>query len=130
MPVTTVLADGIEPGLWKVTTRVESGGVIGPPRETRTCLTPEQTRDLAATFSPISRTINSECAPIERSLVNNRLKWQLVCKGQIDMELTGDFVFEPPHRYSATIQTKATMPGSPTVASRNVLEAERISQCE
>jgi len=40
-------ADGIEPGLWKITTRVETGGVVGPPRESGKCLTAEETRDLA-----------------------------------------------------------------------------------
>ena len=40
-------ADGIEPGLWKITTRIETNGVLGPPHETQKCLTAEQTRDVA-----------------------------------------------------------------------------------
>ena len=39
-------ADGIAPGLWRVITRTETGGVIGPPHESSKCLTPEQTGDL------------------------------------------------------------------------------------
>ena len=45
--VTVAMADGIDPGLWKVITRTETGGVIGPPHESLKCLTADQTRDLS-----------------------------------------------------------------------------------
>jgi uncharacterized protein DUF3617 len=127
--VSTALADEIEPGLWKITTRTETGGVIGPPHESSKCLTPEQTHDLATTFSPVPSTVNSVCAPIERSLNGQRLSWRLVCKGQLDMELTGDFNFDSPHHYSATVRTKASMAGMQMVDSQNTLEAEWLSEC-
>ncbi len=123
------LADGIEPGLWKITTRTETGGVIGPPHESSKCLTPEETHNLATTFSPVSGTINSVCAPIERSLNGPRLSWRLTCKGQLDMELTGDFNFDSPHHYTGTVRTKAVIAGMPMVDSQNTLEAEWVSEC-
>jgi hypothetical protein len=122
-------ADGIDPGLWRVTTRTETGGVIGPPHESSKCLTPEQTHDLANTFSMVPTTINSDCAPIERSLTGQRLSWRLVCKGQINMELTGEFNFDSPHHYSGTVRTKASMAGMPMVDSQNTVEAEWVSEC-
>jgi hypothetical protein len=126
---TVALADGIEPGLWKITSRTETGGVIGPPHESSKCLTPEETRDLPTTFSPIPRTINSVCAPIERSFTGEKLTWRLVCKGQLNMELTGEFNFDSPHHYTATMQTKAEMAGMIMVDSQNTLEAEWVSAC-
>jgi hypothetical protein len=126
----TVFADGIEPGLWRITSQVESNGVLAPPQVSAKCLTPEHTRDLATTFSPIPRTINSECAPIERSLVGPRLSWKLVCKGQLDMELTGDFVFDNPRHYSAKVRTKSSMGGVSMVDMQHTLDAERVSECE
>src|SRR6185369_5250244 len=60
-------ADGIEPGLWKIISRIESNGAVSPSRESAKCFTAEQARDLVATFSPEMRTINSECAPLESS---------------------------------------------------------------
>jgi hypothetical protein len=128
--ISDVLADGIEPGLWKITTRAEANGVAAPPRESTRCLTAEQTKDLAATFSPVAQTINSECAPIERSLIGGKLSWNLVCKGQLDMELTGDFHFDSPRRYTATVRTKAKMGGMPMANSVNSIEAQWISACE
>ena len=44
---------------------------IGPPHQSTKCLTSEQTQDLATTFSPVATTVNSECAPMERSLVGH-----------------------------------------------------------
>jgi hypothetical protein len=122
-------AGGIEPGLWKVTTRTETGGVIGPPHESSKCLTSEQTADLATTFSPVAGTVNSVCAPIEHSLNGPRLSWRLVCKGQLDMELTGDFNFDTPHHYSGTVRTKAAMAGMQMVDSQNTLEGEWVAAC-
>lgn len=122
-------ADGIEPGLWKIVTRTEVGGVAGSSRESARCLTAEQTGDLATTFSPVAGTINSECAPIERSLAGGKLTWRLVCKGQLNMELTGEFNFDTPHHYSATVRTQAGIAGMPATHSQSMVEAEWVSQC-
>ena len=122
-------ADGIDPGLWKVITRTETGGVIGPPHESAKCLTAEQTNDLTTTFTPVPTTINSVCAPLEHTLEADKLTWRLTCKGQLDMELTGEFVFDSPHHYSATVRTKAAMAGMQMVDSRNMLEGQWVSEC-
>jgi hypothetical protein len=122
-------ADGIAPGLWRVITRTETGGVIGPPHESSKCLTPEQTGDLATTFSPVAGTINSVCAPIERNLSGGKLTWRLVCKGQLNMELTGEFTFDDQHHYTGIVHTKAEMAGMPMVDSRNTLEGQWASEC-
>jgi hypothetical protein len=122
-------ADGIEPGLWKITSRTATGGVIGPPHESSRCLTAEQARDLATTFSPVSRTENSVCAPLERSFNGQRLSWKLVCKGQLDMEVTGDFDFDDAHHYTAKTQTKAAMAGQTMIDSQDTLEAQWVSAC-
>lgn len=125
----TVLADGIEPGLWQVISRTQTGGVIGPPHESSKCLTPQDVADLATTFSPVSRTVNSTCAPIERSLADSRLTWRLTCKGQLDMELTGEFNFDSPRHYTATVQSKAAMAGVPMIDSQENIEARWLSAC-
>ena len=123
------MADGIDPGLWKVITRTETGGVIGPPHESLKCLTADQTRDLTTTFTPVPNTVNSVCAPIEHDLTGDKLTWRLTCKGQLDMELTGEFTFDSPHHYSATVRTKAQMGGMTMVDSGNTLEGQWVSEC-
>jgi len=122
-------AGGIDPGLWKITSRTATGGVIGPPHESSKCLTAYQAHDLATTFSPIPSTINSVCAPIERSLDGQRLTWRLTCKGQLDMELNGEFNFDSSRHYTATVRTKAAVGEMQMVDSQDTLEAQWVSEC-
>ena len=129
LAATAVLADGIDPGLWRIISRTQTGGVIGPPHESSKCLTAEETRDLGASFSPIPRTINSVCAPIERTLNGPLLNWRLVCKGQLDMELSGEFNFDSRHHYIGIVRTKAEMAGMPMVNSQDTIEGQWVSEC-
>jgi len=123
------LAEGIEPGLWKITGHSESDGIAAPPHESSKCLTAVDTSDLAVTFSPIPSTINSVCAPIERSLNGPLLTWHLVCKGQLNIDLSGKFDFDNPHHYTGTVRTRAAMPGMPMVDSQNTIEGQWVSPC-
>jgi len=122
-------ADGIEPGLWKIISRIESNGAVSPSRESAKCFTAEQARDLVATFSPAPRMINSECAPLESSLDGDRLKWKLTCKGQLDMEVTGDYKFRDQHQYAGIVRTMTAMAGQPMSDTVTTLYAERVSDC-
>ncbi len=130
LAASAAFADGIEPGLWKITSRAENGGIISPPHESSKCLTADQTNDLATAFSPVATTINSDCAPMERSLKGRLLAWHLVCKGQINMDLSGEFNFDGPHHYSGTVHTKAEMPGMPPVDSKTTIEGQWVSACQ
>jgi hypothetical protein len=127
--ISTACAGGIEPGLWTIIDRVDNGGVSSPPHVSSKCLTAEQTDDLAATFSPVATTINSDCAPMERNLKGPELTWHLVCKGQLNMELTGQFNFDNPHHYTGTVHTKGEMPAMPPVDSENTIEGYWVAAC-
>lgn len=129
LSASTVIADGIEAGLWKITTTVENAGMSAPPHQSSKCLTAKDVADLPATFSPIASTINSTCAPMQRSFDGKTLKWHLVCKGELDMELTGAFNFDSPHHYTGTVQSRASMAGQPMPNSKNSVEAEWVSAC-
>jgi hypothetical protein len=126
---TAAYADGIAPGLWTIIDRIENGGTTSPPHISSKCLTSDQTDDLAATFSPVSATVNSDCAPIERSLKGPLLTWHLVCKGQINMDLSGQFNFDSPHHYTGTVHTKAELPGTPAVDTLNTVEGHWVAAC-
>lgn len=123
------MAGGIDAGLWKITTTVETGGMTRPPRQSAKCLTAEQVADLPATFSPLASTINSTCEPIQRSFDGKKLAWHLVCKGQLDMELTGAFNFDSAHHYTGTVESKASMAGQPIPGSKNTVEGQWVSAC-
>lgn len=129
LAATALHADGIEPGLWKIINRTVTGGVIGPPHVSSKCLTAADTKDLAVTFSPVPKTINSVCAPIDRELNGPHLNWHIVCKGQLNMELSGEFNFDSAHHYSGTVRTKADMAGTPMVDTQNDIEGQWLSAC-
>lgn len=124
-----VFADGIAPGLWKVTTTTILNGMPTPPQQKNRCLTQEQAADPAKTFSPEYSTINSECQRTEYQADGQKLSWRLQCKGQLDMDVAADFLFDNPKRYSAAIVTRSAMGGRPMMSSSAAIEGEHIGDC-
>ena len=129
LAASVAFADGVAAGLWKITTVIETGGRAGAPRETSKCLTADQVADLAATFSPVANTINSTCEPMTRNFDGKKLTWHLVCKGQLDMELTGEFNFDSSHHYTGAVQSTASMGGQEMPGSKNTVEGTWVSAC-
>lgn len=123
-------AQELHAGLWKVVTTPEINGVTGPDQETMRCLTADDVKSIEATFSPNSRTTNSTCETIEHELSPQRLKWRLQCRGQIDMDVAGEFVFATPEHYTATITTQASMLGKQIQHSRAIIAAQRVGTCQ
>jgi Protein of unknown function (DUF3617) len=127
--LSVALAAGPRTGLWKIITRAEINGVSGPDQESTRCLTDEDVNNLEATFSPNSRTTNSSCENTEHNAAPDRVSWRLRCTGQIDMDVAGEFVFDAPEHYSATITTHTSMLGREVQNSRAVIDAQRVGAC-
>jgi hypothetical protein len=123
-------ADGLQPGLWRILSRPVIDGVAGREQQNTRCLTPADVADLEKTFSPVGRTINSTCEMIEHELTPQRLKWRLQCTGQLDMDLEGEFLFDAPEHYSATVTTASSMAGRRLQAGRMTIEGQRIGECQ
>jgi len=121
LAVSVAFAEGIAPGLWRI--------VIGPPHESSRCLTTEEAQDVAATFAPPAGAENSSCTPIEHSLNGQKLTWRVTCRGQLAMEETGEFNFDSPRHYTATMRTRAAVSGKTMIDSQDMLEGQWISEC-
>lgn len=121
-------SERIEPGLWRVTTRLVMNGAPMPVEVKNRCLSPEQTGDLTKTFSPEVASVNTECKS-DQSVQGGRLKWHMQCRGQIDIDVTGDFTFDSATHYSATIATKAFMAGQKVADSSAAIEGEHAGAC-
>src|SRR6266853_1988604 len=93
------------------------------------CLSPEQAGDTAATFSPEYRTVNSGCERVEFNSSPTALRWRIRCTGQLDMDVAGDFAFDTPKHYSATIVSKGAMAGREVVNTTVSIEGEHIGDC-
>jgi hypothetical protein len=120
----------IEPGQWKVTAATTMNGAAAPPQGKARCLTPEQVGDVAKTFGPMSGTVNSTCEPAEFETTGRTLKWRLQCRGQLDMDVSGNFNFDTPAHYTATIISKGRMAGALISDVKTELEGERVGDCQ
>jgi hypothetical protein len=123
-------ADGLRAGQWQTVQTPEINGVVGPAQRGTRCLTPEAVADLDKTFSPVSRTTNSTCERVEHESTPQRLKWRLQCAGQIDMDVAGEFTFDSPEHYSATITARSFMQGRLMQSVRTSIEGERVGECQ
>src|SRR6266849_6020044 len=108
-------ADGIAPGEWKLTETMVMNGNKTPVQTRTRCLSREQAGDTAATFSPEYRTVNSGCERVEFNSSATALRWRMRCTGQLDMDVAGDFTFDTPRHYTATIVSKGAMAGREVV---------------
>ena len=91
--VPATAADGIQPGLWKITTTVLNNGAQMPPQTKPRCLTAEQAGDLAGTFSPRFGGVNATCQRMEYTKTDQKLTWRLECRGQFNMDSAAAFTF-------------------------------------
>jgi hypothetical protein len=123
-------SDGLQAGLWSVRQSPVINDMTGPIQQNLRCLTPEAVADLDKTFSPVSRTTNSACERVEHESTPQRLKWRLQCTGQLDMDVAGEFIFETPQKYTATVTTEATMAGRLMQKSQVTIEAQWIGECQ
>ena len=123
-------AEGLRPGLWRILTHPVIDGVAGREQQNTRCLMPADVADLEKTFSPVGQTVNSTCEMVEHELTPERLKWHLQCTGQLDMDLTGDFLFDAPEHYSATVTTASSMLGRQLQAGRMTVEGQRVGECQ
>ena len=122
-------ADGIAPGEWKLTETVVMNGQAMPTQMRGRCLSPQQASDTAATFSPEYRTVNSGCERVEFSSTATALRWRIQCTGQMDMDVSGDFVFDTPNHYTGKIVSKGAIAGREVVNSSVAIEGEHVGDC-
>ncbi len=122
-------ADGIAPGEWKITETIIMNGSKAAPQVRSRCLSPEQAGDTAKTFSPEYRTVNSGCERAEFNATTTSLRWRMLCTGQMDMDVAGDFSFDSPTHYTATIVSKGAIGGREFVNTSVAIEAEHVGEC-
>ncbi len=123
-------ADGIEPGLWQMRETVIMNGAATPSQVRTRCLSTEQAGDTAATFTPEYKTPGANCDRAEFQSTATKLKWRMLCKGQMEMDVSGDFTFDSPKHYTATIQSKGTMGGREVVNTSVAIEGEHQGECQ
>jgi len=121
--------DMIEPGQWKVTTATTVNGVVQPAPEKMRCISPDQAADVVKTFGPVSGTVNSTCEAPHTEMTGRVLKWRLQCRGTLDLDVEGEFNFDAPRHYTATVISKGRMGGQLVSDVKSQLEGARVGDC-
>jgi hypothetical protein len=131
VPAVSVAAENsIEPGMWKVTSNTRMNGATAQPQVKLRCLSPDQASDVGTTFGPESATVNSSCERTDYQATGRTLKWRVQCKGQLDMDISGDFNFDSPLHYHGTVASKGWMAGALISDVKVELEGEHVSECQ
>jgi len=128
--VPLMAADGIAPGLWKITTMALNNGMKLPPQTNTRCLTAEQANDLADTFSPRFGGMNTTCQQTQYAKSEQKLTWRLECRGQFNMDSAAEFTFFSPLRYTAVISTKGWIGDQQISDAQMTLEGEYVGACQ
>jgi hypothetical protein len=128
--VPVIAADGIQPGLWKITTVAVNNGMKMPPQTNERCLTAEQANDLADTFSPRFGGMNTTCQRAQYAKTEQKLTWRLECRGQFNMDSAAEFTFFSPLRYTAVISTKGWIGDQQLSDTQVTLEGEYVGACQ
>jgi uncharacterized protein DUF3617 len=120
----------LQPGLWEVSGKKESNGVI-TQRPTRTqCITPEKAKEVSSRTSielSVSRGGES-CKTVDSKKTDTGITWRMQCAGLITAEQTGSVVLDSPHHYTILFKTTATV-GRRTLTSTLTTEGRRIGEC-
>jgi len=122
-------ADGIQAGLWRVINKPVINGTAGQTQQNMRCLTAADVADLDKTFSPVSRTVNSECERVEHEFTPQRLKWRLQCRGQLDMDVAGEFIFDASDHYTGLVTARSSMGGQLMQDVRTQIEGQWTGEC-
>ena len=72
----------------------------------------------------------STCEQTEYEATGRTLNWRLQCRGQLDVDVAGNFNFDSPSHYTATVTSKGRMAGALISDVKTELEGERVSDCQ
>jgi hypothetical protein len=122
-------AEAPEPGLWRITTRTESGAGEKPARERTHCLTPEEARTFVANapFEMTSKGVT--CRSLDSEVTDNGQVLRLKCSGNGGaFDASARYVLHDSRRY--TLMLHAFSPLAPTaMAATTTIEAQRLGDC-
>src|SRR5262249_60572091 len=111
------------------TVAVNNSMGLRPRRHTR-CLRDEQANDRADTYSPRFGGMNTTCQRTQYAKSEQKLTWQLECRGQFNMDSAAEFTFASPLRYTAVISTKGWIGDQQLSDTQVTLEGEYVGACQ
>jgi len=121
-------ADGPRSGLWQIVSKAVMQGSAMPDQTKTRCLTTDDLQDIEKTFMPRYGTQNGTCSRLDFQWTGQKLSWHVQCTGMLSTDNVGEFNFDKPEHYSATLATKATIAGQET-DTLVTIDGQWIGEC-
>jgi hypothetical protein len=121
-----------QPGMWKVTTKMNIPGMPAnmPGRENThtSCMTPDMVKDPKSfAGNPQGQAAGENCK-YTHAFKGGQLTWQVACTGAAPVTAEGTMTFESPQRYRGTVNTATTVQGQAMKIAMTI-EGQRIGDC-
>jgi hypothetical protein len=124
------LAEGPQPGLWKLSSKTLPGGPMNENSHTA-CITPEMVKDPGSTFArqnAFQNVTQSGCQQTHH-FTGITLSWSMVCTGNSPTSGSGTMTFDSPQHYSGTFTITGSDPARPMTVT-TTMEGQRIGDCD
>jgi hypothetical protein len=124
------LAEGPQPGLWKLTSRTLPGGPMNENSHTA-CVTPEMVKDPGSTFvrqNAFQNVTQTGCRQTH-SFTGITLSWSMTCTGTPPTSGSGTMTFDSPQHYSGAFTITGSDPARPMTVT-TMMEGQRIGECQ
>ncbi len=125
------LAEGPQPGLWKLTTKSLIPGVPMAENSHTACITPEMVKDPASAFARQSALQNATQTGCQQThhFTGITLSWSMMCTGKSAMSGSGAMTFDSPQHYSGTFTMTGSDPARPMTVT-TTMEGQRVGECD
>lgn len=118
----------LQPGAWRITTRMTMPGTPFPPHSMTltTCYSPKQVANMKK-WSPPGKNPNA-CKRIAYHVSGNTVTWTSRCGGPHPGVSTGRITYHPDF-YQGTVTTRITNPQGGTMNVTDRFKARRVGPC-
>jgi hypothetical protein len=124
----TYAADGPQPGMWKVMTRVIRDGTTTKSDSHTSCVTADQIKDPGKSLMPQPSSSEEKCVRTHYEWTGSKLNWQMECSGRMAMKGSGAINFSTPEHYTGKITSTGSVNGH-DFTSTILLDGQRIGDC-
>ena len=121
-------ADGPQPGMWKVMTRVVRDGTTTKADSRASCVTADQIKDPGKSLMPQQSSPEEKCVRTQYEINGTKLNWQMECSGRMAMKGSGAINFSTPEHYTGKITSTGSVNGH-DFTSTILLDGQRIGGC-
>lgn len=121
-------AEGPEPGLWSIATRIGHGDREIPLRKVERCISPDEARMFGSWTSTEWAGKDTACKSSNYRKNDKGGVLQIHCGGNTNIDATATFVLNSPQHYTVALVATSPSTGPATMVTRKI-EGRRLGEC-